>query len=420
MATSPPSTGPRWAYGPGAVLPDPPISTAQRAAGFAINQILTAGQLNGLFKNLGEWITYLRGPRGAYASLEGAASVMEPGDTVTIYENDSATIPGNPLTGYRTGAVYAQIAATSDVVIVSTSAGTISVFSRSTPGGTAVRTMTVAHVTLSVSALTIYGDYLAVAYGNYVELFRISTGASLWNYLHGAPVADVQISGAYLVLVGDAGTGGFEGRVLRVADGTQVDTISHGGALKACAFYGRNVAVAGDPGTAGNNARGYLLDGTLTSIWDATVATGGTLNTLRTDGRNLYTTELAYAYCLSFSDGGQLATADILRTTVAPIQWMAVDQGGVYVYSTDGTSNAVLQRLALGTCSLVWESSLVVPAQNGIATDGARIWSANSTGGSSNGILTFARGNCAGQWTKVDTSVTTYQRFGWLLVPGVE
>lgn len=418
MSTTPPPTGPGWAYGGSAIRTL--VTTAQRIAGYAPGNLLTAGTLNQLLYNHGQWIEYLNGPRGAYASLEGAASAMAAGDTVTIYENDSATIPGNPLTGYRTGATYAQIAATSDVVIVSTSTGGISVFSRATPGAAAVRTMTVAHATVSVSVLTIYGDYLAVGYGNYVELFRISTGAPLWNYLHGAPVADVQISGAYLVLVGDPGTGGYEGRVLRVSDGTQVDTISHGGDLKGCAIYGRNVAVAGDPGTAGSNARGYLLDGTLTGIWDATVATGGTLNTLRTDGRNLYTTELAYAYCLSFSDGGQLAMSDILRSTVAPIQWMAIDQGGVYVYSTDGTTNAVLQRLALGTCSLVWESSLVVPAQKGLATDGARIWSANSTGGSSNGILTFARGNCSGLWTKVDTSVVTYQRFGWLLVPGVE
>ena len=420
MATSPPSTGPRWAYGPGAVLPDPPISTAQRAAGFAINQILTAGQLNGLFKNLGEWITYLRGPRAAYTSLDAAADVMAVGDTVAIYENDSTVAPGTALTGYQTGGVYGRIAASSDVVVVSLSAppGTIYVYPRSNPDSAALQTFAPS-LPLPPTSMTVYGDLLAITYSTKVQLFRISTGTSLWIYDHGGTLKDVQVNGAYVVAVGAAGTGGYHARLLSVASGTLVASINHGADLSACAIYGLSVAVAGAAGTGAYNARGYQIASGLSLVWSATIG-ASTVMALRTDGRNLYAAEGSSAYCISWADGGVLATANNLGMFAPTYQWLAVDQGGVYVLATDGSTAAYVQRLALGTCSIVWQAPVASVNQLGIATDGARIWSTNTTGGSSKGILTFARGNCAGQWTKVDTSVTTYQRFGWLLVPGVE
>ena len=423
MSTPPPSVTPRWAYGSGAKRES--LSTAQRRAGFDAGNVLTAGATNELFYELGEWVEWLAGPRGGYSSLEGAATAMSAGGTATIFENDTANLPGNFLAGYRTtGATFSKIAATSDVIVVAESAAspTISVFDRASPGGAAVRTWTLTHPNFP-TAMTLYGDLVAVCAGGYVELFRLSTGASLWVYNHGASILDVQISGDYTVICGAAGTGTKHARVLQTSNGTQLDSIDHGATLNACAIYGRLVAVAGAPGTGAFNARGYRIVGTLTSLWSVAAATAGTLTTLRTDGRNLYTTEVGYAYTLSWADGSQISAQNILGGSVATSQWMAVDQGGVYVLSTDGTDTE-LQRLALGTLSCVWSSVIatggVVATQVSIATDGARVWSLNTAGGSASRILTFARGNVAGQWTKIDTSVTTYNRFGWLLQPGVE
>jgi hypothetical protein len=419
MSTTPPATGPQWATDGTSIRTD--ITNTERNAGFAVNQPATAGWFNQILYNLGQWINYLAGPRGAYTSLQSAAAAMAAGDTVTIYENDSATIPGDLLTGYRSGDLYAVIAASSDVVIVADGSvsGTVYVYARGDVGGTALRTIAQTHTGIAV-AMAISGNVLAVAYGHWIELFTISTGASLWAYDHGANVADVQISGGYVALAGAVGTGSYSGRLLTLT-GTLKASITHGAALTSCAIYGRNLAFAGIPGTGAYNLRAYRIGffGTPVSAWNVVAATGGTLATMRTDGRNIYVTEVGHAYCLSWADGSQIASADILLATVAPTQWMVVDQGGVCVLSTDGATVTVLQRLALGSCSVVWQASVTSTSQVSLSTDGARIWSLNPTG-SSDGILTFARGNCAGTWTKIDTATHTTQRFGWLLVPGVE
>ena len=425
MSTPPPSTGPQWAYGPNAVLPVPAITTLQRLAGFAVNQILTAPFLNGLLNNIGDWLVYLNGPRAPYATLEGAANAMAAGDVATIWENDTANTPGNFLAGYRTsGDIYSKIAVTSDVIVVAqfAIAPTIAVYSRSDPGGTALRTLTLANPGFP-TAITIYGNIVAVCSAGYVELFTLSTGASLWSYNHGGSILDVQISGVYTVIAGAAGTGTKHARIFNTTTGALLYSIDHGAQLNACAIYGRLVAVAGAPGTTGYNVRGYQLTGTLTSLWGLAAATAGTLLTLRTDGRVLYTTEVGSAYALSWADGSEIANQNILGGAVATSQWMAVDQGGVYVMSTDGTDTE-LQRLALTTLSYVWQTTIATGGVSGtmvaVATDGARVWSLNTVGGAAARLLTYARGNVAGQWTKIDTSVTTYNRFGWLLQPGVE
>jgi len=419
VSTTPPATTPLWANAASAIKTL--ITAPERAAGFVPGQPATAGRFNSQLNLIGRWIDYLNGPRGAYASLEGAASAMAAGDTVTIFENDTAVLPGDLLAGYRTsGAIYSKIAATSDVIVVAESAAapTISVFSRSDPGGTALRSFTLTHPSFPTS-MTIYGDILAITAGTYVELFTLSTGVSLWSYNHGAAIKDVQVCGAYTVIAGQAGTGTKHGRILQTSNGTLLDSIDHGGTLNACAIYGRNVAFAGAAGTGGVNVRAYQMTGSLVSLWDDVAGTGGEFFTLRTDARNLYGTESGHLYVLSWADGGQLFDVNITGGFVATSQFMAVDQGGVYVCSTDGAATQ-LQRLALGTCSYVWQSPALVGTQVAVATDGARIWSLNTVGGASARILSFARGNVAGQWTKIDTTITTYNRFGWLLQPGVE
>lgn len=423
MSTQPPATGPLWAYGPTANVVAPAAVTPKRATGWAVTEVLASAMLNAVLKNFGQWITYLNGPRAPYATLEGAAVAMNPGDTATIYEDDSATVPGEALDGYRASETFYAVAATSDVVALSNPLGTIYVFDRADPNGSPLRTMAPSSPA-AVLAMTVYGDMLALASGNFVSMFRLSTGDLLWEYDHGGVVTDVQISGQWTVLVGDPGTGGFDGRLLATADGSQIDTISHGAGLLGCAIYGRQVAVVGAVGTGGKNARMYQIDVVpgLSLQWSIVVGGGGTINAVRTDGRNLYVAKPGFAYCYSWGDGALLSTAD-LDDGILSNQWLAVDQGGVYVQSSDGTTTSYLQRLSLGTLSRSWVnlslSTLAVPTI-GLATDGARLWTLNQTGGSADGLLTFARGNCPGTWVKIDTTVTTYQRFGWLLVPGVE
>ena len=84
---------PEWAGDPVRGLLHPGVLTvlADSACGLAVGAALTE--------------------RAPYATLEGAATAMAAGDVATIWENDTANLPGNFLAGYRTsGDIYSKIA----------------------------------------------------------------------------------------------------------------------------------------------------------------------------------------------------------------------------------------------------------------------------------------------------------------------
>lgn len=397
------------------------ITQAMMDAGFQIGQSLTAGQLN-------SYLRYAISSKLPYSGIDTAHNDIDVGCVAQVYENDTASRPGDFLDAYQSSATpWHVIAATSTGIVVANSAGTALYFyARNDIDGASTVTYTLTNAG-TIRAVTIYQNVVAAVYGNYVEWWNLTTGVSLFSYNHGGTLYDVQVNGNYVICCGASGTGSYEARVLNRTTGTLTDSLSASTAtLYSCAIYGNNVFFAGTI-AAGANISAYLLSGSTLTVnprWPAAVTIGTTIQSVRTDGRNLYLlyvdpVDVSIA-SVSMSDGTVLHTFDTaLITSVS--NGLVVDQGGVYVAIYDGIgADSYLYRLSLVTLSSVWTCALPPTTIAGVATDGCRIWAINTAAGTVARVWTYARGNVPQQFTKVDTSTVAYLRFPWLMQPAVE
>lgn len=397
------------------------ITQAMMDAGFQTGQTLTAGQLN-------SYLRYALSSNPSFAEIDTAYNDIDAGCVAQVYENDTALRPGDFIDSYQSSATaWNVIAATSTGIVVANSAGTALYFyPRSNVGGSSTVTYTLTNAG-TIRAVTIYQNIVAAVYGNYVEWWNLTTGTSLFSYNHGGALHDVQINGNYVICCGASGTGSFEARVLNRTTGALADSLSASTAtLYSCAIYGSNVFFGGTV-AAGANISAYLLSGSTLTVnprWPAAVTIGTTIQSIRTDGRNLYLlyidpTDVDIS-CVSMSDGSVLHTFATGLVTSAS-NALVVDQGGVYVAIYDGIgADSYLYRLAPVTLSSVWTATLPPTTIAGVATDGCRIWAINSVAGTVDRVWTYARGNVPQRFTKVDTSTLAYLRFPWLMQPAVE
>ena len=397
------------------------ITQAMMDAGFQIGQTLTAGQLN-------SYLRYALASNLPYTDIQTAYESADVGGVTQVYENDTAYRPGDYIDSYQSSATaWNVIAATSTGIVVANSAGTALYFyARGDLDGAATVTYTLTNAG-TIRAVTIYQNVVAAVYGNYVEWWNLTTGASLFSYNHGGVLYDVQVNGNYIVCCGAAGTGTFEGRLLNRTTGALLDSVNAGAAtLYCCAIYGLSVFFAGSI-AAGANIAAYQISGsTLVANprWAAAVTIGTTIYEMRTDGRHLYILDYSpnlFVRCVSMADGSVVTAFDTALVSASTDMHLAVDQGGVYVavYDPPGT-DSYLYRLALVTLSSVWTAPLPPATIAGVATDGCRIWAINSVAGTVDRVWTYARGNVPQRFVKVDTSTVAYLRFPWLMQPAVE
>ena len=146
----------------------------------------------------------------------------------------------------------------------------------------------------------------------------------------------------------------------------------------------------------------------------------GGVNAIQTDGRHIYVAQLGEVSCIPCADA---VAPTIISTfdsgTAALLNYLSVDQGGVIAgFNNLGTGS--LYRLSLQTLSMIWKAPAAASDLTAVSSDGARVWTANDTGGAAAGLVTYARGNCPQRFVKRDGSAYEYQRFPWLLIPEVE
>ena len=397
------------------------ITQAMMDAGFQTGQVLTAGQLN-------SYLRYALSSNLSYGEIDTAYNDIDVGGVAQVYENDTASRPGDILDTYQSSATpWHVIAATSTgIVVANNAASALYFYPRNNVDGAATVTYTLTN-TGTIRAVTIYQNIVAAVYGNYVEWWNLTTGASLFSYNHGGTLYDVQVNGNFIVCCGAAGTGSNEARLLNRTTGALLDSLNAASStLYSCAIYGNNVFFGGTI-SGGANISAYLISGsslTANPRWPAAVTIGTTIQSVRTDGRNLYLlyinpTDVSIA-SVSMSDGVVLHTFDTALIT-SVFNGLVVDQGGVYVaiYDSVGT-DSYLYRLSLVTLSSVWTATLPPTTIAGVATDGARVWAINSAAGTVARVWTYARGNVPQRFVKVDTDTIQYLRYPWLMQPAVE
>ena len=154
------------------------------------------------------------------------------------------------------------------------------------------------------------GVFVAIAYGDFVELFNHDTGASIWLYDHGGLVHDIAMDGTHIYMVGANGTTSPANKKVRAlpiaASGVPVEVWSydHGATVFSVATNGRQVFIAGSASSFSSaatlralnavnvndfdNEGGTATDGTL-SAWNITQAVPvASQAKLATDGRSLW------------------------------------------------------------------------------------------------------------------------------------
>ena len=386
------------------------ITQAMMDAGFQIGQTLTAGQLN-------SYLRYALSSLPPYTDIQTAYESADVGGIVQVYENDTLTKPGLFIDAYRTGASFNVMAATTNVIIAAaTSDATFYAYDRNDPDLTAVQTFTKTN-TGDIRQIAVFGDYVAAAYGTRIEVWRISTGASVWVYNHGGDTYCVAINGNRVLAGGDAGTGSYNLRLLNLASGAVIGSYDHNAILYGVALYGDLLFACGAPGVSGYDVIAFHTS--LSSpLWGLTVGGAAGVNAIVTDGRHVYVAQLGEVSCIPCAD----AVAPTIVSTfdsgsAALLNYLAVDQGGVIAgFNALGTGS--LYRLALQTLSMIWKAPSPPSDLTTVSTDGAKVWVTNDAGVT--GLWSFVRGNCPQRFVKRDGSAYEWQRFPWLLVPEVE
>lgn len=384
------------------------ITQTMMDAGFQINQILTAQELN----------SYLRmalSTSPQYSSIQNAYNYGDVGSVSQVFEDDTTNAPGHfNITVYQSGLVFDFLVATSTVLLGCEETDTaVLVLDREDPD-TVVHTLTLTN-SGNIAALEVFGNYAAVAYGNYVEVFSIVTGASLWVYNHGGTVNAVTMNGPFLVLGGVAGSGGAKLRILYLTSGVLIDSYSAVPTVYAIGMYGNMIYVGTDFSVFNLAAIGIDYTGAFNAspLWTTAVGAAD-IGLLKTDGYRTYVSEVIGSdlYCINNTDG---STINTIGFGIA-IDSMAIDQGGIYIHCTD-PSSPLLYRITLQDLSLVWKANVITQSA-AITCDGCRVWVGGRGGG--NGILRYYRGNCPQRFLKVDGDAFQYRRYPWLMIPATE
>lgn len=416
-----PTTTPTWAddsLAPPNPVADIDTPTAARiSVGFDGALPPTAGHLNWLLYWLCQWIGWLDTAPTVYVSQQTAIADTAVGEIAVVdetlaelYGHAGEAIANYATAGKAAGNDLIDMSADGKWIWYAEVGSAIRGQLRSAPG---VDAITISKTNAgTISRIVSDGYIVVVAYGQYVEAFLASTGASLWVYDHGAVflIHDICLQFTYVLAVGERGTGNVTCRLLNRATGASVATYDHNATVRACCWANGRYYIAG---AASGYASGATLRALNESLQGATAEAGTAdttgrawdivqtdaqtrTGTLASDGRYLYG-GLATAAAVQLErrnliTGASESTADLGTHTV---QRLAVDQGGLVIATID--TGAADRGYAWGfvrdSLSPAWRYQHTAGRNlDTITTDGSRIWVGAEIAAAENGIQSIARG----------------------------
>ena len=332
-------------------------------------------------------------PVEEFASLHGAAHVLQEGDTGCVNETWSG----------RPGSMYGAIQSASGEDGYALDVSGVSVVLATWDGSTArckaySRDISAEDVqatyTLDPNDAVPYrvatdGVYVVVIVGTTVMCFDHDDGGdALWSYDHGGDLHDVCIGLGQVYVVGAAGTGGHHVRAIELSSGTVDASYTHGGEPFSCCTDGHRLYVGGDAGTSSATLR-CLVAATLTdagtdttgTAWNSTSAEPCTIvGQLATDGERLFQAVGIMRLVDVFDAFGSVVQSYDLPSGIHSADYVAVDRDYVYVScSSSGTSAVNIPHVvALDTETLApiwrWNLGRANSDANVPASDGAAVY----------------------------------------------
>lgn len=315
--------------------PDP-----KRPGGYQYEDPFPSKEFNQMSRTIGRWVAK------GFATLADFISVATAGQIAPVATFDPAT--DAPYTQKTAVAVAGVVSVDGDgeywlaldaAVATLRLYDTLAVVTTYTPTGT-IGTGTVRAV--------MNGTYVAMIYGQFLEVFDQATGTSLWKLDQGAALTDVALDGVNVYIVGIT-TANVSLRALTLLDGTFLFTWDHDATLFSVCTDGLRVYAGGNSaGAAGDSTTGVHIvalntsDGSL--YWEKTDAAVSVGQGMYTDG-----TELLVA--ISGGGGG--------------VRIMATSNGGITNTSSLSSVVAVMldpEYLYLGTAIGVY----VAPRARGL------------------------------------------------------
>lgn len=374
---NPPEDLPIWATAGSAEITEP--ATSQKTNGWRQEDRPPHQYVNWFWNLVYQWVVNLSQGAARFETLEDACEYLSIGETGFVDEAEYGDRPGSDHSTFQIANAPRGL----------TTVDGIRVYYLTDPGATGFGDLTSRDRDLAAGAPTVTtyvrtnagtwrraatnGADLVAAYGQYLECWTPGAGASRWVYDHGATIRDVCVDGDYAYLVGDAGTGGFHLRRVRLSDGVVSWSYDHGAALYSVATNGRQVfvwgdtsgsasastlrAVNADSGADFNGEGGIGTDAAAQSWNDNVVAANAHITgeaRLATDGDLLFlgfeVGDLHQIEARGAADGEVIATLAFGYDVIS----LACDHEYLYALVEDSATDAYVYALKKETLALAW------------------------------------------------------------------
>lgn len=422
MADVVPTNEPQWNESLSNVV-EP--GSSRKLSGYAPGEVIPAGAFNWIVNFWAQWIRYLWARVQTYSTLQSLYAGLADtnsgplGEYVTDYW-------GQQLATQVDGTARAAVlSGNGPYLVVATATGHPRVIARTTAqqsgGATTVRTLTRNNASDTNSAIKCRGDLCAVAAGNRVDLFTLSTGVRAWSYNHGATVYDVDIVGDQVVF-GGATSGGVRLGKIAIFGGTLTYSADPGATVySVSALPDGRVAAMGSTSTSFGGTHGlalYKADLSGTSWTRSSAAICSALpRCLANDGLALYTGGTTGAVNrVSLYDGSSTWSA-VLVSGSTPVRQVVVDHGGVFVIVDDAAGDFGHGRLDKRSGGIAWR--YYNPSGSGLTlqslyADGAGVFVGVDL---SQSLTSYVRGNRPGIFQRVTGTTALRTAYPWLTQP---
>lgn len=444
-----PTKLPRWATDAAADITEPPEATKDTGWNPGIKP--PAGFVDWFWNLVYLWIQHLSGVSAFFDDLATAADATSEGDMCIVFEDDTDTGPGIELTNINSGANGPEggIDACGNLVVFCSGAIDARAVDRDLVSVvTYVKTNAGQNIVIKTDGTT-----TVLGYGDFVEAFNATTGASLWVFDRNEPVHDLVLTHDGVYVVGEITTLGGDVAAdrhlhrLNLVTGAVIWDYQHSATasseVRSVTSNGRQVFIAGDASSfaslatlrairssdgfdvAGEGGNG-TEDGTIT--WDdvqVTVSTNGQL--LDCDRERLYVGNIAGAaqqVQIRSPADGQIRTSLIHPDgSLSAFHLMVEDRYLVLSMSDQAaTPEGFVEVRDKRTLALAWRYGNIdsSPTPDHVApiastSDGQRVY---VIGDGISKVWSLARGNTPRRYRRVDQDAeinTPYSR--WLLIP---
>lgn len=264
-----------------------------------------------------------------------------------IVAHSDAGFPWDEIAGTDTGADVLDLDGDGEYVVEISEGGSVASLRNKTTHAV-IQTYTPSNALgAGLQAVAMNGEFVALAYGAYIELFNRNTGASVWDYDTLTTPTDLAMDGVrvYYCAVGAAAV-----RALNISGGGSAWTFSHGVTLQSIETDGSRVYLAGDPatgsGTTATDTAVFALRATTGALlWENDL--GATTwvdlqHALATDGLELFVVDRDGDVHRLMADNG--TTEETLTTAAVSV---SVDRDFIYIGLTFAV-DVVPRRYGLG------------------------------------------------------------------------